>query len=177
MYDGRSGTGWSITTGVPSEKTSKISWRPQRKNARAFRDPLYSPTPGQIQSLTASCMSPRSSSTRRTGLARPHNITGVTELDLAWFASAVRAHAPQWERTGIRWQLTFGPERDKSAAWVDCETGDLTGQLIVWTTGEAELAAGNLAMGANDLVHYELASPQEIGTCLDDLTLRLTRQD
>lgn len=98
----------------------------------------------------------------------------MLELDLAQFAAAVRAHAPQWERAGIQWQLTFVPERDKSAAWVDCETGDLAGQLIVWTSGEAELTAGNLAAGVIDLVHHELASPHDLGSCLDDLTRRLT---
>lgn len=101
----------------------------------------------------------------------------MIELDLAQFAAAVRAHAPRWERAGIRWQLTFGPERDKSAAWVDCETGDLAGQLIVWTSGEAELAAGNLATGVIDQVHHDLASPRDLGSCLDDLTRRLTDQN
>lgn len=97
-------------------------------------------------------------------------------LDLAQFAAAVRAYAPRWERAAIRWQLTFGPERDKSAAWVDCETGDLASQLIVWTSGEAELVAGNLTTGVIDHVHYDLASPKELNTCLDDLTHRLTEQ-
>ncbi|WP_197043358.1 hypothetical protein [Saccharothrix sp. NRRL B-16314] len=101
----------------------------------------------------------------------------MIELDLAQFAAAVHAHAPRWERAGIRWQLTFGPERDKSAAWVDCETGDLAGQLVVWTSGEAELDAGNLATGVIDQVHYELVSPHELGTCLDDLTNWLTEQN
>ncbi|SER99536.1 hypothetical protein SAMN05216188_11917 [Lentzea xinjiangensis] len=98
----------------------------------------------------------------------------MIELDLAQFAAAVRAYAPQWERAGIQWQLTFGPERDKSAAWVTCETGDMAGQLTVWTSGEAELDTGNLATGVVDPVHYELTSAQELATCLDDLTNRLT---
>lgn len=44
----------------------------------------------------------------------------MIELDLAQFATAVRAHALRWENAGIRWQLTFGPERAKSAAQVAC---------------------------------------------------------
>jgi hypothetical protein len=98
----------------------------------------------------------------------------VIELDLAQFAAAVHARAPQWERAGIQWQLTFGPERNKSAAWVVCETGDLAGQLTVWTSGEADLDAGNIATGVIVPVHYELTSAQELGSCLDDLTNRLT---
>ena len=100
----------------------------------------------------------------------------MIELDLAQFAAAVHAYAPRWESAAIRWRLTFGPEHDKSAAWVDCEAGDLAGQLIVWTSGEAELAAGNLATGVIGQVHYDLANPEELGTCLDDLTQRLTEQ-
>jgi hypothetical protein len=101
----------------------------------------------------------------------------MIELDLAQFAAAVRAYAPRWERAAITWQLTFGPERDKSAACLDCETGDLAGQLIVWTSGEAELIAGSLATGVIDQVHYDLAGPEELGSCLDDLTHRLTEQN
>ncbi|MFJ6673160.1 hypothetical protein ACIQMJ_18780 [Actinosynnema sp. NPDC091369] len=100
----------------------------------------------------------------------------MIELDLAQFAAAVHAHAPRWERAGIRWQFTFGPKRDKSAAYVDCETGDLAGQLIVWTSGEAELMIGSFSTGLVDQVHYDLTSPQDLSTCLDDLTQRLNRQ-
>jgi hypothetical protein len=100
----------------------------------------------------------------------------VVELDLTQFAAAVRTHAPHRERATIRWQLTFGPERNESAAWVDCETGDLAGQLIVWTSGEAELAAGSLTTGTVDHVHDDLACLEELGTCLDDLTQRPTEQ-
>lgn len=100
----------------------------------------------------------------------------MIELDLAQFAAAVHAHAPRWERAGIRWQLAFGPKRDKSAACVDCETGDLAGQLIVWTSGEAELMTGSFSTGLIDQVHYDLTSPQDLSTCLDDLTQRLIRQ-
>jgi hypothetical protein len=44
----------------------------------------------------------------------------------------------------------------------------------VWTSGEAELAAGNIVSGVIDQVHYDLASPQELSPCLDHLTNRLT---
>jgi hypothetical protein len=100
----------------------------------------------------------------------------VIELDLARFAALVREYAPRWERAAIRWELTFGPERDKSAAWVNCETHELAGQLTVWTSGEAELTTGNLVTGVIDNVHYDLANPEELSTCLDDLTQRLTKQ-
>lgn len=97
-------------------------------------------------------------------------------VDLAQFVAAVHAYAPKWKAGAIQWQLTLGPKRDKSAAWVNCETGDLGGTLIVWTSGEAELEAGNIATGIIDRVHYDLASPEELSACLDDLTHRPTEQ-
>jgi hypothetical protein len=97
----------------------------------------------------------------------------VIEFDLTQFATAVCAHAPQWERMSIKWQLIFGPERDKSAAWVNCETDDLLGELIVWTTGEAELATASITTGATDQTHYDLTTNEDLDACLDDLTHRL----
>ncbi|GAA3865518.1 hypothetical protein GCM10022243_34570 [Saccharothrix violaceirubra] len=98
----------------------------------------------------------------------------MIRFDLAEFAAAVHRCAPRWERAGIRWTLTFGPEYDKPAAWVDCETGDSTGHLIVWTSGEAELDTADLTTGIVHPTHYDLTGPQELHTCLDELTNRLT---
>jgi hypothetical protein len=101
----------------------------------------------------------------------------VIELDLAAFAAATRAKAPEWERRGITWQMTFGPPRDKSAAWVDCQHSDRFGHLIVWPSGEAELAIVSLTTDDPYQVHYDLTSPDEIATCLRDLTQRLTQPE
>jgi hypothetical protein len=100
----------------------------------------------------------------------------VIELDLAQFVAAVHTYAPKWEATAIRWQLTLGPEYEKRAAWVVCETGDMVGWFIVWASGEAELEVGNLDTGVVDCVHYDLANPEELSARLEDLTSRLTEQ-
>jgi len=97
---------------------------------------------------------------------------GPIKFDLARFAAAVRDYAPRWERAAIRWQFTFGPGFDKSAAWVTCETHDRAVQLIIWTSGEAELVSGSVATDM-DNVHYDLVAPADLGTCLDDLTQRI----
>jgi hypothetical protein len=81
------------------------------------------------------------------------------------------------ERHGITWEMTFGPTRDKSAAWVDCQRGNRLGQLIVWTSGEAELAVLSLPTDDPYQVHYDLASADEIATCQRDLTEKLTEPE
>ena len=101
----------------------------------------------------------------------------MIELDLAAFAAAVRAQAPEWERRTITWEMTFGPTRDKSAAWVDCLHGDRLGQLILWTSGEAELAVLSLTTDDPYQVHYDLTGADEIATCLRDLTQQLTQPE
>ncbi|MFD5092451.1 hypothetical protein ACFWMR_17745 [Amycolatopsis thailandensis] len=68
----------------------------------------------------------------------------MIKLDLAQFVAAVHTYAPKWEATSIRWQLTLGSEYEKRAAWVVCETGDMVGWFVIWTSGEAELEIGNL---------------------------------
>lgn len=97
----------------------------------------------------------------------------MTEFDLAQFEAAVHARTPGWERAGIRWQFSRGPERDKSAAWVACEAGDHISELIVWTSGEAEFAVADLATGEVHEVHHDLAHPAELTPLLDQLTQQL----
>ncbi|GAA4237847.1 hypothetical protein GCM10022254_51360 [Actinomadura meridiana] len=46
-------------------------------------------------------------------------------------------------------------------------------QLTVWTSGEAELDTGDLTTGASTSTHYELATPQDFTSCLDDLAKHL----
>ncbi|GAA4233875.1 hypothetical protein GCM10022254_37380 [Actinomadura meridiana] len=43
----------------------------------------------------------------------------------------------------------------------------------VWTSGEAELDTGDLTTGASTSTHYELATPQDLTSRLDDLTKHL----
>ncbi|HEY4454374.1 MAG TPA: hypothetical protein VGN81_08690 [Pseudonocardiaceae bacterium] len=96
----------------------------------------------------------------------------MPDFDLAQFVAAVRAYAPIWERAGITWRLTLGPVRDKSAAWIDCEIGDVADRLIIWTSGEAELDVGDTATGVAS-THYDLSSSAELGGCLAALTQSL----
>ncbi|GAB2740632.1 hypothetical protein GCM10027199_09100 [Amycolatopsis magusensis] len=84
-------------------------------------------------------------------LIKPLSIDRYT----AW-CSGARGVATRWR-----------PDYGKRAAWVVCETGDMVGWFVVWTSGEAELEVGNLDSGVVDCVHYDLADPEELSVRLD----------
>jgi hypothetical protein len=56
----------------------------------------------------------------------------------------------------------------ESAAWA--------GDLLVWITGEAELGTLRLADGWNVNKHYDLISPDDLETALDELTALITQE-
>ncbi|MFL6053431.1 MAG: hypothetical protein ACJ72W_11015 [Actinoallomurus sp.] len=97
----------------------------------------------------------------------------MIDFDLADFAAAVQERGAGWDAAGIQWQFTLGPARDKSAAWVICETTQALAQLTIWTSGEAELDIGDLTTGATNHVHYNLTT-QDLAARLDELTQRLS---
>jgi hypothetical protein len=109
----------------------------------------------------------------RCSFRRLGSILVVLDFDLADFASAVQERGAGWDAAGIQWQFTLGPTRDKSAAWVTCETTQAIAQLTIWTSGEAELDIGDLTTGATSHIHYDLTR-QDLASCLDELTQRLT---
>jgi hypothetical protein len=51
------------------------------------------------------------------------------------------------------------------------------GELIVWTSGEAELAVVSLTGDSPYQVHYDLSGADEIAACLLELTHQLTQSE
>jgi hypothetical protein len=98
----------------------------------------------------------------------------MMELDLEYLAAAVTARATGWQEAGVQWQLHHGPNRDKSSAWVDCITTDRLAQLIVWTSGEAELNIGDISTGAIAITNYQMSNIAELAAGLDGITSHLT---
>jgi len=96
------------------------------------------------------------------------------ELDLDDLTAAVTARATRWQEAGVQLQLHHGLTRSKSSAWVDCTTAYHLAQLIVWTSGEAELRIGNIFTGTIAITTYEMHNAAELAACLDDLTSHLT---
>src|SRR3954468_9542921 len=80
-------------------------------------------------------------------------------MDLALFARVVQARAERWREVGIACEFHDGPPNDKQAAWVDCATDWSMAQLIVWTSGEADLTWGYARDdGDPETDHYALTS-------------------
>ena len=92
-------------------------------------------------------------------------------MDLALFARLVEERAERWRDVGITSEFHSGPPTDKQAAWVDCATDWSMAQLIVWTSGEADLIWGYALEDSDpETDHYELTSEIGLIGCLDDLT-------
>ncbi|GAA0951582.1 hypothetical protein [Nonomuraea longicatena] len=90
-------------------------------------------------------------------------------------AAAVQDRGPAWEAAGIQWKLTTGPTTDKPAVQVTCENTHNLAQLTIWTSGEAELDLAHPTSGATTSTHYDLATQEDLATCLDELTNLLNR--
>ena len=52
-------------------------------------------------------------------------------------------------------------DRSKPSAWVTLSKGDREAELLVWSTGEAEYAAGGASVDLVQL-HYDFASPADM---------------
>lgn len=68
----------------------------------------------------------------------------------------VQQQSETWQRISIDWTVTYGPTRDKSAAWVSCSAPGRQGSLIVWTSGEVELDVGDVATGDVESKHFDV---------------------
>ncbi len=92
-------------------------------------------------------------------------------MDLEVFEHEVRRRCQEWVGLGIT--SDFKPPSDqerqrlKWAAVAGLESMDALGELIIWTSGEAEMSVAYLSDGAMRLVHYDLTEA-ELGACLDD---------
>jgi hypothetical protein len=91
-------------------------------------------------------------------------------FDLSSLAQAVHEQAPYWDAADIKWDFKYGPSRDKSAAWVTCESELVAAQLTVLTSGEAELEVGSVfEQGGTTLTHHELTTAEDLAACLKAL--------
>jgi hypothetical protein len=79
------------------------------------------------------------------------------------------AHHGTAQATGI--ELTFDQSRDrrpKPAAWITATSGRRESNVVVWSSGEAELIAGE--PGRLELSeHYDLESAEHLAELLDRL--------
>jgi hypothetical protein len=93
-------------------------------------------------------------------------------VDLTLFADAVSERRPEWERAGLTVQLHEGPDTRKPVSWVVLESASTEGELLIWVSGECEVAVGNKATGTYEATHLDLED-DGIRAALDDLSKRV----
>ncbi|GIM95767.1 hypothetical protein [Paractinoplanes toevensis] len=98
----------------------------------------------------------------------------MMELDLDDFATVATARAAHWRAEGVECQLHRNSTGSKPSAWIDCTTMRRLVQLTVWTSGEAELLVGDVAVNDIAVTVYQLNSITELAACLDDLAAALS---
>jgi hypothetical protein len=93
-------------------------------------------------------------------------------VDLEVFSDAVGRRAEKWTALGIASTFRHPSDeerrRSKWAAAAGLESADALGELVIWTSGEAEMTVAYLSDGAMRLVHE--FTEADLSGYLDDLT-------
>ena len=94
---------------------------------------------------------------------------GVT-FRLEALSAAVAARVEAWVRLEMRWHTRpIQPNYGKPVVSVDFESSAWLAEVMIWVTGEAELATVRLADGRIVNKHYELAGHSDLEVLLDVL--------
>ncbi len=81
---------------------------------------------------------------------------------------AVAQRRSRWEVLGCTVEVVRWPETDKPAASLRVESASATGELILWTSGEADMTFAELPVQEIVTEHYELTGWDGLDGCLDD---------
>jgi hypothetical protein len=119
-------------------------------------------TPPGPAALSGKCRRRRAASERRAIVA------GVT-FPLEALSAAVAVRVETWVRLEMRWRTRpIQPDCDKSVVSVEFESSAWLAEVMIWITGEAELATVRLAGGRIVNKHYELAGHGDLEVLLDE---------
>ena len=101
----------------------------------------------------------------------------VIQVDLDVFASLVEQRRSIREQHKIK--VEFGRSQVQGSASVTCEGSVKIGQLIVWTSGAADLGTARKDSPENDPSWhlYGIISETQLPGCFDDLTKYLLTED
>jgi hypothetical protein len=106
---------------------------------------------------------------RLAGVRSRCNSRRVT-FDPDSLALDVEARAAIWTTLGVAWQLKpIAPNYGKPVVMGAFESAAWIGDMTVWITGGAELAAVRLADGWNVRKHHDLVSSADLEIALDEL--------
>lgn len=68
-------------------------------------------------------------------------------------------NADRLRRTGLAVEFGRGPEdRPNRVVWINLESSDRIGELLLWTSGEVELGTSNRATGTVQQEHHHVKS-------------------
>jgi hypothetical protein len=96
-------------------------------------------------------------------------------IDLEALGPAVRDRAAVWVRLGVIWEIQpVAPNHGKAVVEARFESPAWMGDLMLWVTGEAELATVRRADGRIVNKHYDLLVPNDLNTILDELVALLS---
>jgi hypothetical protein len=85
-------------------------------------------------------------------------------------SAAVTAHVETWARLEMRWHTRpIQPNYGKPVVSVEFESSAWLAEIMIWVTGEAELATVRLADDRIVNKHYELADHGDLEVLLDEL--------
>ena len=88
-------------------------------------------------------------------------------MDLAAVHDIADERREHWAEAGALCEVVDGRLTDKPAAWLILSKDEITGQLTVWVSGEAEMDWGTPEHG--DARHYDLDSLEDLRACVSDL--------
>ena len=89
--------------------------------------------------------------------------------------SAVAARADSWERLGLAWRIRpVAPNHGKPVVVGEFESATWMGDLLIWTSGEAELDAIHVADDQTVSKHYDLTGLSDLEALLGELDALLT---
>lgn len=85
-------------------------------------------------------------------------------------SAAVAARAETWLRLEMRRRMhPIQPNFGKPVVSVEFESSAWLAEVMIWATGEAELATVRVADDRMVNKHYELAGPSDLDVMLDEL--------
>lgn len=84
--------------------------------------------------------------------------------------TAVTARTEAWARLEMRWHThPIQPNHGKPVVSVEFESSAWLAEIMIWVTGEAEMATIRRTDGMTVNKHYELADRDELEVLLDEL--------
>lgn len=96
-------------------------------------------------------------------------VAGVT-FPLETLATAIGARDETWGRLGLVWHTRpVDPNHGKPVVVSAFESAMWLGDIMIWSTGEAELEAVRLADERMVLKHYDLSTAEDLEVLVDEL--------